>query len=295
MSDEGWDIDEWGLTDLQPDEDDALPLYRRKSRIPAMNRNAARLPKRGAQPSIFSIPAPSRATLPPPALSPSVTPAVRYSIAGMMLGEPRTSLAAASATFDGHREVRKATDDIRMPRSLRPRKDADEEAGTSAREELSQKTISDIMDVIYRSESRDEIISSTLDFLLLFARRAGFILVKKDEIRGFALKGEASNPTAFKSYWIPADADSTFKKVADEKQIHLGPFGRSTSDAVFSAALGGRPLRVLVIPVVIHDKVAGLLYADNLRIDMPPWNLLERIAEVTGRSLYRLLQHRRTV
>ena len=94
---------------------------------------------------------------------------------------------------------------------------------------------------------------------------------------------------AIKRYWIPRFADSTFKRTIDDRQIHIGPLIRTTSDAVFSAALGGRPRRVIIIPLEIKGRVIGLLYADKLKIEMPPFNLLERLADVASGALLALI------
>lgn len=293
VTDNGWDIDEWGIADVYPDDDDAIPLYSpRPSRPPNASRAAEKPSASAERSSFFSTPSSLRATLPPPPLKSSASPEVRRSTASMMLKTPEKPVDPAPAAPEPD-ESKKSTDNLLIPKSLQQNLAAQKEGHQKSDAEVSKKTISEIMSTIYRSTNRDEIIHSALDFLLLFARRAAFLLVKKDEIRGYDIKGDDTNLTAIKSYWIPYDSESTFKKVTEERQIHLGPFGRSVSDAVFSAALGGRPLRVLVIPVVLSDRVAGLLYADKLRIDMPPWNFLERIAEVTGTSLYRLLMDRK--
>ena len=289
----GWDIDEWGIADLLPDEDDAVPLHVRKQARASSTGHTSRRPSPPSErPSIFSIPAPSaRNTLPPPPMKPSSTPTVRRSIAGMMLGI--SSLPPEIHRNAAGEAVQKSTDDLSVPRSIQQTVEADAAPSTKAVPAPSKKTIAEIMEVIHRSGLRDEVVGAALDFLLLFARRAAFLLVRKNEIRGYDIRGEQTNLTAIKSYWIPYDSDSTFRRTAESRQIHLGPFGRTVSDAVFSAALGGRPRRVLVIPITVHNRPTALLYADNLRIDMPPWNLLERIAEVTGDALYRLLMERR--
>lgn len=151
------------------------------------------------------------------------------------------------------------------------------------------QNISELLGAMKASDSRDDIIDQALEYLLIFAQRAAFLVLRRDEIRGFAIKGVGTNRTAIKSYWVPISTDSTFREVSLSGQIHLGPLGRSTSDSIFTAALGGRPHRVLVIPVDIHNRVVGLLYADKLRVEMPPWNLLERLAEVVSASLARLI------
>jgi hypothetical protein len=287
----GWDIDEWGLRDSGPLPVDVHPLQSISPADEAPYRSIAvsRAP-RGERPSIFSLPSPPRTahTLPPPPRS-SEVPSIPHSIASMMLGMP-SSLDASSQS---DAEVTKSTADLSIPRSIRESLTKEEPSTFETDNETAKKTIAEIMSAIHRASHRDEIVQGALDFLLLFARRAAFLVVKQDEIRGYDIKGEQTNLTAIKSYWIPTTAESTFRKVSDERRIHLGPFGRTPSDAVFSAALGGRPRRVLVIPVAVRERVAGILYADTLRIDMPPWNLLERIAEVVGSNLYRLLMSRK--
>jgi hypothetical protein len=79
------------------------------------------------------------------------------------------------------------------------------------------------------------------------------------------------------------------RQVVTERRIHLGPLGRTAADAILAAALGGRPRRILAIPVQISGRVVGILYSDQFKVDMPPWNRIERLAEVVGDNLKRLL------
>jgi MshEN domain len=149
-----------------------------------------------------------------------------------------------------------------------------------------------ILNKIHKAKSRDEIVDLALDYLMHFAGRAAFAIVKKNEIRGFSIKGEYTSKEAIQAYWVPLSADSTMHEVAVERQIHLGPLGRSPADAILAAALGGRPGRILVIPIEIRNRVIGILFADHLIVDMPPWGNLERLAEVVGTNLTRLILRR---
>ncbi len=314
VTDAGWNLDEWGIGDVYADDDDdAIPLNSPKpSKLSSANRGQAFAVMSSSRPSLFSVPSEARVTLPPPATNrESLQPQIRNSYASMMLNSsapeysPQTdednqrdenSMQKLSEFTNRNRDS-KSTDDLLIPKSIREQYQRtsilEEKLSERINSVVAKKTISEIIDTIKNASNRDDIVSSSLDFLLLFARRAAFLLVKKDEIRGYEIRGDETNHTAIKSYWIPYESESIFRKAAEDRSIHLGPFGRSVSDAVFSAALGGRPSRALIIPVVIRDRTAGLLYADKLRVDMPPWNLLERIAEVTGDSLLRLLTERK--
>ena len=95
--------------------------------------------------------------------------------------------------------------------------------------------------------------------------------------------------TAIRSYWVPLQSSCTLSRVVQTASIHLGPLGRSPADAILSASLGGRPERVLAIPVIISDRVVGILYADRLKSNIPPWNSLKRLGDVVAVNFARVL------
>jgi hypothetical protein len=80
------------------------------------------------------------------------------------------------------------------------------------------------------------------------------------------------------------------RKVVTERQIHFGALGFDPADSVLAAALGGRPERAMIVPVVIRERVVGLLYADRLEIDSPPWSRLQRLGDVVAENLGRLIR-----
>ena len=127
-----------------------------------------------------------------------------------------------------------------------------------------------LLAAIHKAPSRNTIIDYALQYLMLFSDRAAFFITKKDKIEGFEIVGKRTSRTAIRSYWVPLNSSSTLSRVVQDKSIHLGPLGRSPADAILSAALGGRPDRVLSIPVVISDRVVGILYGDRLKPNIPP-------------------------
>lgn len=150
----------------------------------------------------------------------------------------------------------------------------------------------EIIAAIHRGRSRNEIIGLALDYLLQFAARAAFFVVKKNEIKGFEIAGDLTSRSAIRSYWVPLNVDCTLGHVAKERRIHLGPLGRSAADAILAASLGGRPKRILVLPVELRERTVGMIYGDGLNVEMPPWNRLERLAEVVGENFKRLILER---
>jgi len=156
-------------------------------------------------------------------------------------------------------------------------------------ERRPHRTEGEIIEAIGRAGSRDEIVGCALEYLRRFSERAAFFAVKKEEIRGFDIAGDLTSRDAIRSFWIPSRSQSTLQRISEEKQIHLGPLGRTPADGVLSAALGGRPNRVLVVPVLIGERAAGLLWADGLGVDVPPWSRLERLSDAVSKRLSQLL------
>jgi hypothetical protein len=146
-----------------------------------------------------------------------------------------------------------------------------------------------LLAAIHKAPSRNAIIDYALQYLMLFSDRAAFFIVKKDKIEGFEIVGKQTSRTAIRSYWVPLKSSCTLSRVVQDKSIHLGPLGRSPADAILSAAMGGRPDRILSIPVVIGDRVVGILYAYRLKSNIPPWNSLKRLGDVAAVNLARVL------
>jgi len=153
-----------------------------------------------------------------------------------------------------------------------------------------RRTEGEIIAAMNSAYKRDAVISLALEHLMRFAGRAAFLAVKRSEIRGLDITGDLTSREAIRSFWIPLTTASTLARVAHDKQIHLGPIGRSPADSVLSAALGGRPSRSLIIPVVIRDRTIGLLYADRIDVDIPPWSRLERLSETMADNLAKILR-----
>ncbi len=156
-----------------------------------------------------------------------------------------------------------------------------------------KRTEGEIIAAIGRAKNRDEIISLALEALTRFAKRAVFFTVRRSEIRGFSIVGDFTSIEAARSFWVPVSTPSTLSKAVKDKQIHLGPLARNPADSVLAASLGGRPDRTVVIPLAIHDKTIGILYADRIDEEVPPRHRLVRLAEITSENLSRLLHRKK--
>ena len=147
----------------------------------------------------------------------------------------------------------------------------------------------EIIAAIGDAPDRDAVVSLALEYLRRCADRAGFFAVKRGEIRGVRIVDDRARNDAARTLFLPLSAPSTLRRVADERQVYLGPLDKTAADAVLSAALGGRPARVLVIPIVLRGKTAGLLTADGFASIVPPRPRLERLANAVADAFSKLI------
>ena len=159
---------------------------------------------------------------------------------------------------------------------------------------VHQHTEGELLHEILNTNSRDELISLALEYMLRFAGRAVFLVVRKTEIRGYHIAGEYTRREAIRTFWIPFNQRSTLGQVAISGNTYLGPMGDKPADAVFCAALGGRPSHALVVPVILKHRTVGILFADQVRTQEIAWPRLNRLTEAITSSLARFILTEKT-
>jgi hypothetical protein len=147
----------------------------------------------------------------------------------------------------------------------------------------------EIIAAIGEAVDRDAVVSLAIGYLKRFASRAAFFTVKRDEIRGFDIVDDLGHREAARSFWIPFAAPSTLRRVAEERRVYAGSLDKTSADAVLSAALGGRPERVIVLPIVLKGKTAGLLMADGFYDAFPPRARLERLCDAVAEVFTKMI------
>jgi hypothetical protein len=122
-------------------------------------------------------------------------------------------------------------------------------------------------------QSRDEIVSTMLAHLSEAHLRAGFFVVRgagaAAELSVFSLAaarapGERALPSGFERGATLALAPAS--TIGDVVRTQLPYRGQVTDDlagAFLQAALGDRPTELLLIPMVMRDRVVGVLFADQ--------------------------------
>ena len=153
-----------------------------------------------------------------------------------------------------------------------------------------ESTTGEIISKMSQAKQRDDVIDLALKYLLRFCGRSIFFAIKKGNITGFDIAGSFTNRDAIRSFWIPLTSASTLQRVGEEKRIYFGLLDDTPADRVMCAALGEKPDNAVILPVVINDRTIGMLYADRISIDKPPWQKLERLISAVSDNLLRIIK-----
>ncbi len=130
--------------------------------------------------------------------------------------------------------------------------------------------------------------------------RAILFMVKKDEVRGLGqfgmeLKGRSADQVV-RNIKIPLSKPSLFRSVIETRRSYVGHLEQSESNSYLAAELGGAmPDMVLAIPLIVDDKVALIVYGDNLPERKPIHGIdtLEIFMNQAGMALEKALLEKR--
>lgn len=99
--------------------------------------------------------------------------------------------------------------------------------------------------------------------------RAVLFMVKKDEVRGLGqfgieLKGVSADQVV-RNIKLPLDQPSVFLTVIESRRSHVGQLEPTEHNNYLVNELGGaKPEAVMAIPLIVDNKVALVVYGDNL-------------------------------
>ena len=136
------------------------------------------------------------------------------------------------------------------------------------------------------AQSRDELVELACEASLKISRAAAFLALRKGVLRGWHAVGEDVDLASIQSLWVPASNPSILSEVVETSTAFRGPYGQTAADHLFRAALGGRGEQVAIAPVLIGDRLIGLLCADD------PFGAPDAVAQIAtdvGKALQRMI------
>ena len=131
-------------------------------------------------------------------------------------------------------------------------------------------TLKSMFDELRFPTATAEVTLLILRYASEVVNRAILFMAKKDEVRGLGqfgieLPGGRSPDLAVRSIRIPLSAPSIFRTVIETRRTYQGPLEANERHDYFINEVGGaRPNVVLAIPLIVDQKVALIIYGDNL-------------------------------
>ena len=124
----------------------------------------------------------------------------------------------------------------------------------------------DCCNLLAFARGREEIAGIVLDYLGQEIACAAFLTVKSGAVVGWHAIVEKQPIQDFCSLTLALDQTSTLRKVVENRLYYLGPPTRTEQDIKLMKRLGPRPPEgVLSVPLVIKDRLIGLLYLQDNR------------------------------
>lgn len=108
------------------------------------------------------------------------------------------------------------------------------------------------------ARGKEEIIGLILNHSKKIASRAAVFIIKGDKATGWQSRG-----ISFDNTELAVGQNSVFSDVLRRKSYYRGPLLRVSDNEPLISLLAGAPQDCLVFPIMIREKIIGLLYADN--------------------------------
>ena len=145
------------------------------------------------------------------------------------------------------------------------------------------------VDAIEKQQTQTGVLGSLLTGAAPFAERVALFVIRNEQALGWK-ECEAGDPTNLESIrgiTLPLSAETLLGRAARSGSTWSGVPGANSEDDLLIGQLGGEPLTVAALPLVVRGKVVAVLYADATSSDPNAINLdaLELLARVAGMAV----------
>jgi hypothetical protein len=120
-----------------------------------------------------------------------------------------------------------------------------------------------------RARGRDDVGRILFRYFQEFFLNVAFFVIRKGEIAGWDADGIKLTKEMITKISIPTDQQSTFRDAIVARLPRRGQLDETPMDLKFQASIGYRPRDVSLVPVMIRDKVIGIIYSDGIHAPIP--------------------------
>ena len=137
-------------------------------------------------------------------------------------------------------------------------------------------------------------VNVLLDYASQLAARVGLFVVQQGQLTCLDGRGPDHVVVAMKWFTIPVDTPSPFRDVLQSRKAYMGSLEDSAESRAFRNALGSSPGELLLLPLLVGEKVVGVLYADELKADLQRLSReLETLSQEAGAAFARIILSRK--
>lgn len=122
---------------------------------------------------------------------------------------------------------------------------------------------------IEQGSNLSEVLTHLVNEVSRHVDRALMFIVKAQNAVGWYGTG-VDNPDVVKTISIPMTADTAMRVAANSRQAERGHISQSPGTAQALARIGGSAGGFLVVPLILRDKVAAILYCDTTAAEVAP-------------------------
>jgi len=157
-----------------------------------------------------------------------------------------------------------------------------------------EKKRKELMEAIKTGRDIDELVEKVFDVFALYCRRSLFFLVKRGEIRGRSGRYTDTDKDAVRTIVIDREDPSLIRRTCDAGAPYYGPASTETADRIIFKTLGSQTGKVMIIPLKVGKRNAGVFYLDNLFEELkPPLSQTIAAVEAAGDAMARLIYSRK--
>src|SRR5437764_8455467 len=142
---------------------------------------------------------------------------------------------------------------------------------------------------ISSQQSQTDVLKSLLSGAVEFADRVALFVIKNDQAIGWRIckAGDRSNLEMIGGVSLPLNAETIVTRAARARVPLSGPARADSADAMLMDQLGGSPVVVAAVPLIVRGKVVAVLYADSASAEANAMNsdALEVLAGVASMAV----------
>lgn len=157
-----------------------------------------------------------------------------------------------------------------------------------ALEDASARLI-EVIRFLDHAHTRDDVVQIMVAHLAETHTRAGFFVIKRDELSAFAMHPK---PPTQPFGTLRLDRPSTFADIVGTRLPYRGPIPDEASRQFLTAVLGMCPAEILLVPVAVRERVVGILFGEA-RTRHTFDDQLAFASRAAGMALERILKSKR--